>query len=84
MANTWDVVNEVSPPSVSPVAILRIRRTDEESLSCCAATRGHARGELATSLANSAPIHVVKRRQRVASGLNGRGGCADKLVAFAI
>lgn len=69
MAKTRDVVNEVSPPSVGFVAVCQIRRTDEASLLCCAATRGLALGNNASTLASSALSCFVKRCQRVASGV---------------
>jgi len=69
MTKTWDVVNEMNPPSVGFVAAFRIRRTDEGSLLCCAATRGLAGGANAGTLASSAPFRFVKRCRRVASGV---------------
>lgn len=69
MAKTWDVVNELLPPSVGSIGIFRIRRTDEVSLLCCAATRGLALGNNASTLASSALSCFVKRCQRVASGV---------------
>jgi hypothetical protein len=69
MAKTWDVVNQLSPPSVGFFASRQIRQMDESSLLCCAATRGLARGGNAAALASSAPIHFVKRCRRVASGV---------------
>jgi len=69
MTKTWDVVNEVNPPSIGFVAAFRIRRTGEGSLVCCAATRGLVGGDSAATLASSAPFHFAKRCRRVASGV---------------
>jgi hypothetical protein len=69
MTKTWDVVNEVNPPSIGFVAVCRIRRTEEGSLLCCAATRGLSCGDNAATLASSAPFHFAKRCRRVASGV---------------